>query len=237
MDNKNQKIKGLTVFFPAYNEEENIVETVKKAIKVLETLKLDWEIIVVNDGSKDRTREVSEAIAKKYPKNIHVINQPNGGYGAALKTGLYNAKYDWIVYTDSDGQFDFSEVTKFLEKTDTADAIWGYRMKRKDPFFRLIFAKGWALSVFLFFRIWLRDVDCGFKMISKKVLNKIPKLESQRGGMINAELAIKVKKYGFKLAQVGVNHYPRVAGSPTGASIRVIIQSYLDLLKLWLKLH
>lgn len=228
-------VDSLSIFFPAYNEEGNIVLTVKKAEKVLENLKIkNWEIIIVNDGSSDKTGEKAEILAKE-DKNIRVINQPNGGYGMALRSGYYHAKYPYIVYTDSDGQFDFSEVTKFIEKIDEADLVIGYRIKRSDPFIRLIFAKGWAISLYVFFGFWLKDVDCGFKMINKKVLEKIPPLESTRGGMINAELVIKARNAGFNIAQVGVNHYPRLAGKPTGASLKVIVRSFLDLFKLWWK--
>jgi glycosyltransferase involved in cell wall biosynthesis len=235
MNKADQEIKALSVFFPAYNEEQNIVQTVQKAVAVLEKLTIKWEIIIVNDGSKDDTKKVSEKIAK-LNKNISVVNKENGGYGSALRAGFKASKYQWIVYTDSDGQFDFSEVAMFLKAAESADYIVGFRMKRSDPFYRLLFAKIWGLSVFLFFGVKVHDIDCGFKMINKKVLDKIPPLESERGAMINAELLIKIKKYGFMITEVGVHHYPRVAGNPTGIHLRVIIQSYLDLLKLWRKL-
>lgn len=226
---------NLSVFFPAFNEEENIERTVTKAVEVLKNLNLkNWEVIVVNDGSKDRTGEVAERLAEE-DKNIKVINQENGGYGKALRAGFSNAKYEWVVFTDSDGQFDFSEIDKFLDKTDSADYIIGYRIKRNDPFYRIITAKVWVLSVFLLFGIWVKDIDCGFRMINKKVLEKIPSLESTRGAMINAEILIKTKRKGFKIVQVGVNHYPRTAGKPTGVNLNVIIKSYVELFKLWAK--
>lgn len=225
--------KKLSVFFPTYNEEGNIELTVEKAVKVLQSLHLDYEIVIVNDGSLDKTKSVAESLAKRNPK-IRVINHlKNLGYGEALKSGFYNAKHDIIVYTDGDGQFDFAEISQFLKKLPDDDLIIGYRIKRQDPFLRRLFGKGWRLSLLAFFGLTLKDVDCGFKMIKRTVLEKIPHLESQRGAMINAELAIKAKKYGFKVGQVGVNHYPRLSGRPTGASVRVIIKSYLDLIKLW----
>lgn len=236
MDKGLNSVQALSVFFPAYNEEGNIATTTKKAVAALKKLGLRWEVLIIDDGSKDATGQIADALAKEEVR-IKVIHQPNGGYGRALRSGFYNAQYGWVVYTDADGQFDFSEVTKFLAETGKADVIYGYRIKRNDPFFRLLFAKGWALSLFLFFGLRLKDVDCGFKMVRKKVLEKIPPLESTRGGMVNAELAIKAKKYGFEIAQVGVNHYPRLTGRPTGANLRVIIQSYLDLLNLWWKLR
>lgn len=230
-------IENLSVFFPVYNEEGNVENTVKKALKVLETLGLeDYEVIVVNDGSTDRTGQVADALAGKNSR-IKVIHHPkNLGYGEALKSGFYNAKFDTIVYTDGDGQFDFAEVDKFLDKIETHDLLIGYRIKRQDPFFRILFKQGWKLSLLAIFRLTLKDVDCGFKMVKRKVLEKISHLESSRGAMINAELVIKAKKAGFKIGQVGVNHYPRLSGKPTGANLNVIIKSYLDLIKLWWEL-
>ncbi len=229
-------IKSLSVFFPVFNEEGNIVTTVNKAVTVLEKLGVDYEIIVVNDGSTDSTSKIVEKLIKAN-KKIRLINHPkNLGYGEALKSGFYNARFDVVVYTDGDGQFDFGEIDKFLEKIGDSDLIFGYRIKRQDPFFRILFNKGWKLSLLAFFGLTLKDVDCGFKMVRREVLEKIPHLESQRGAMINAELAIKAKKYGFKVGQIGVNHYPRLTGSPTGANLRVIFRSYFDLLKLWWKL-
>ncbi len=232
----NMKLRQLSVFFPTFNEEDNVEVTAQKAIRVLEKLGLQYEMIIINDGSTDKTGFLANNLAKKNPK-IRVINHPkNLGYGEALKSGFYNARYDTIVYTDGDGQFDFAEITKLLEKIQNCDLVIGYRIKRQDPFIRKLFGNGWKFSLLTFFGLTLKDVDCGFKMIKKTVLEKIPHLESERGAMINAELVIKAKKYGFKVDQVGVNHYPRLSGKPTGASVRVIIKSYVDLIRLWWKL-
>lgn len=229
-------IDKLSVFFPVFNEEGNIKDTVEKASNILDNLKIEYEIIVVNDGSTDKTGAIANTLTKENSR-VKVIHHPkNLGYGEALKSGFYNAKYDTIVYTDGDGQFDFSEVTRFLDKIKDHDLVIGYRIKRRDPFFRILFKKGWRLSLLVFFGLTLKDVDCGFKMVRKSVLENIPHLQSSRGAMINAELAIKAKKYGFKVAQVGVTHYPRLSGKPTGANMKVILKSFLDLFKLWWKL-
>lgn len=229
-------IDTLSVFFPIFNEEKNIPVTVEKAIKVLKTLGLKkYEIILVDDGSKDKSPEIIDNLAEKYDF-IKAIHQSNGGYGCALRTGFANARYDWIVYTDADGQFDFGEVTKFLEAAKEADVIYAYKIKRNDPFFRTLAAAGWALSLFLILGLRVKDVDTGFKMVNKKVLEKISPLESTRGGMINAELVTKARKAGFKFAQVSVNHYHRLYGKPSGVKLGVIVQSYLDLFKLWWKI-
>lgn len=228
------KLDSLSVFLPCYNEGKNLNKTAQKTLHVLNSLGLKrYELIVVNDGSSDQTGKIADDLAQKN-SHIQVIHhRQNQGYGAALKSGFYGAKFDPIVYIDADGQFDFSEINKFIDKLDTTDLVIGYRIKRSDHWLRLLFAKGWALSLYLFFGLKLKDVDCGFKMVKKKVLQKIPHLQSTRGGMINAELAIKTQKSGFRIAQVGVNHYPRIAGTPTGVKPKVIIQSYIDLFKLW----
>lgn len=232
------EINTLSVFFPAYNEEKNIPNTVEKAVEVIKKLGLkDYEIIVINDGSKDRTAEVTAEL-QKGNSHIRLINhESNKGYGEAIKTGLYNARFPWIVYTDSDGQLDFAEVTKFLEKADGVDMVVGYRIDRQDPAIRRLFGWGWTLLSNILLGIGVRDVDCAFKLIKKEIVEKIPHLESSRGGMISPELLAKVKKMGFKVEEVGVHHYPRQAGNPTGADVKVILKSFIDLGRLWWKIR
>lgn len=233
-------IKNLSVFFPAYNEEKNIENTVTKAEQVLKTLKLvAYEIIIINDGSKDNTGKIADELAKN--ENIKVIHHnPNKGYGEALKSGFYNAKYDWIVFTDSDGQFDFSEVTNFIEKQEEsgADLVIGYYKKRQVGFLTKITTKlFWEPVVFILFGFRVKDIDCAFKLISKKVIDTIPRLEATRGAFISSELLVKVKRAGFKIVEIGITHHERKLGWGTSRSLSVIINSYLDLLKLWWKLH
>ena len=227
------KIEKLSVFFPAYNEEANIEKTVVDAKKVLERIADKWEIIVVNDGSADKTLKIAKGLSEK-DKRIKVVNhKENKGYGEALKSGFYSSKYPWIVTTDADGQFDFSEVTKLYKKTDKAQVVIGYRLDRKDPAIRLFFGWGWTLLANLLLGINVKDVDCSFKLVKKEVIDKIPRLESTRGGMISPELLAKAKKEGFTIDQVGVHHYARLAGHQTGADINVILKSFIDLIKLW----
>jgi len=232
-----EKIPSLSVFFPAYNEEGNIKSTVEKALVVLPDVADKYELIIVNDGSKDKTGEIAESLAKEN-KNIRVVHHPqNCGYGEALKSGFYNAKYEWIVCTDADGQFDFSEITKLWEKTDKAQVVIGYRINRRDSYLRKFNGWGWTILANLLLGINVRDVDCSFKLVKKEVIDKIPRLESVRGGMISPELLAKARKAGFNIDQVGVHHYPRLTGKQTGANLKVIIKSFIDLFKLWKKLR
>lgn len=230
-------ISELSVFFPAYNEEGNIEQTVKKARAALLKTAKKWEIVIVNDGSKDKTSEIAHRLEKS-DKRIRVIDQENRGYGGALKTGLYNSKYEWISFTDSDGQFDFGEITNFVEeqKITKADVVIGYYKKRQVSKFKIYTSKIWEAAVFILFRLHVTDIDCGFKLISKKVVEKIPTLESERGAFISSEFLIKTKKAGFKIVEIPVTHYPRTKGSGTGRNINVIIKSFIDLGKLWIKL-
>lgn len=233
-------IDELSVFFPCYNEENNIQNTVNKTIPVLKKIAQKWEIILVNDGSKDNTGKVLEQIKKQNPKEIKIItHNPNRGYGGALKSGLYNSKYQWIAFTDSDGQFDFTEITKFIEKQQKtkADIVIGYYLGRKVSKFTVITSKMWELVVFILFGLHVTDIDCGFKLINKKVVDTIPKLEAERGAFISSEFLIKSKKAGFKIVEIGVHHYPRLEGQATGRNIKVIIKSFCDLFRLWFKIN
>lgn len=232
------QIDKISVFLPAYNEEANLESTVKNVLKGLKENFKDWELIIVNDGSKDKTGQIADTFAKK-EKRIRVIHHnPNRGYGTALISGLYACKYPWISFIDSDGQFDFTEIPVLLKKQQktNADMVIGYYLKRQVSLMRKINTKAWQIIVWLMFGLNVKDIDCGFKLISKKVVDKIPKLESSRGAFISSEFLIKAQKYGFKIVEVGVHHYPRKNGEGTGANLDVIIQSFIDLFTLWRKL-
>jgi len=231
------KVRPLSVFLPAYNEERNIGGTLLSVKDTLLKIADEWELIVVNDGSKDKTRGIVENLINEDPR-IKLINHDfNRGYGASLRSGFYSAKYPWIAFIDSDGQFNFSEITGFIEKqTETgADLVIGYYKKRKVSFFKKITSKIWEFLVFILFGLKVKDIDCGFKLISKKVIETIPRLESERGAFISSELLIKAKKAGFRIVEIPVAHYPATRVG-TGRKLNVIIQSFVDLIKLWGKL-
>ncbi len=232
-------LSELSVFFPAYNEEENIKNTVEKAIPIIKKVAEKWEVIVVNDGSTDKTEQVVKKLIKKYPLVRLVTHSPNRGYGAAFKSGFYNGKYDWIAFTDADGQFDFKDIYRLVEKQKKtkADLVIGYYLGRKVPFARIWGSKLWELAVFILFGLKVKDIDCGFKLVSKKVIDTIPQLESERGPFITSEFLIKAKRAGFKIEQVGVTHFAREAGEATGTKLEVILSGFKDLFCLWLKMN
>lgn len=231
-------IKSLSVFFPVFNEEKNIYNTIYRAVTVLKNNFEDWEVIIVDDGSKDQTASEIERV-KKVDSRIRTISHTaNRGYGAAFRSGAYAARFDWIAFTDSDGQFDFSEITKFidLQAKTNADLVAGFYRKRSVSLRRKMNTFLWQRLVKILFNLQVRDVDCGFKLFSKKVIETIPKLESERGAFVSTEFLVKARKCSFKIVEVGVHHYPRASGNGTGANLNVIIKSFVDLFKLWRKL-
>ncbi len=231
-----KKIGELSVFFPTYNEEKNIEKVVKNTKKVLLEIAENWEIIIVNDGSKDGTREIAERMAKK-DKNVKVVNHKvNRGYGSALKNGFKNATYFWVAFTDSDGQFDFSEIKNFLPHIRHADLILGYRSNRADTFMRRIYTFGWGMLPIILWGLNVRDYSCGFKLIKKGVFDKVQPLVGEEK-VTQIEMLVKAKRAGFKFEEVGVRHYPRKFGKQTGANLKVVAKSITDLIKLWQKLR
>jgi len=234
------KLSELSVFFPCYNEEKNIQKTVDTAIPIIKSITNNWQVILINDGSKDNTLKVLQSIKKQYGSNIDVVNHPvNRGYGAALKSGLYNSKYKWICFTDSDGQFDFKDIFLLIDKQakTKADLTIGYYLGRKVPFYRKWGSTLWQLAVFLLFGLKVRDIDCGFKLIKKEVVDNIEKLEAERGPFISSELLIKAKDKGYKIVEVGVHHFKRMEGEATGAKLNVVLAGFKDLISLKSKLN
>lgn len=227
------KVPELSIFFPFWNEEQNIEHVVLDAIPVAKQVAEKWEIVMVDDGSSDQTVAVCKRLAKEDPARLRVVSHtPNRGYGAALKDGFNAAKYNLVVFNDGDRQFDFSEVDRFLAKIDDADIVIGYRKKRRDNFVRHILMSLLKVWDFVFFGFYFRDIDCGFKMFRKEALQKLLPLNAE-GAMITTEILAKAKLKGLKIAQVEVSHFPRTWGDQSGANIYIIIRSILETFVLW----
>ena len=226
------KLSKLSVFLPAYNEEMTIERVVLSVLTKLKKIAEQYELIVINDGSSDETRQIIERLAEKYSE-IKLINHPkNKGYGGALKTGMKNAKYDWICYMDSDGQFDFNEFDKFLKQITKADLIIGYRKKRKDSFFRILLAKCLWLVDLILFGVSFKDIDCGFKLFKKTALEKIGPLITE-SAITESELVVRIKKADLKIIQIPVTHYLRNKGVQTGAKLKVVTKAAIEGIILW----
>ena len=230
------KFDELSIFFPFWNEEENLETVVSKAIPVAQKVADKWEIIMIDDGSSDKTLEKMKRLSAKDNRLITVSHVSNRGYGAALKSGLMQAKYKYIVFNDGDGQFDFSEIDKFIPKIENADIVIGFRKKRLDHPFRHLLMNLLKIWDFIFFGFRFKDIDCGFKLFRKEAIAKILPLNSE-GAMITTEILAKAKKAHLKIVEVEVHHYPRIYGDQSGGNLRVILRAIKESLILWKELN
>ena len=229
------KVSSLSFFFPAFNEEANVESLLRKAQRLLPEIAHDWEIIPVNDGSTDGTGSIFTRFAAEDPVHIRPVHhKTNLGYGGAVISGLKNARHDLIFYTDGDLQFDLEELPLLIEKADEGDVILGFRKNRRDPLKRTLYAFMWGILVRMLFGFKARDVNCAFKLIKRNVIDRV-KLSSS-GAVISTELLAKANRKGFRFVEMGVTHYPRTAGRPTGANWHVIVRAFKELFKLYKEL-
>jgi len=224
-------LASISVAMPAYNEEENIAGMIEDVVTVMEPRFDDYEIIVVDDGSRDRTAEVVREMITRYPQ-VRLVQHPvNQGYGAAVYTGLTSATKDLVFFTDSDRQFVLEEIDRLLPHLAHADLVIGYRAPRRDPFIRRLNGWGWTWLVNILFGYVSRDVDCAFKLMRREVVETVcPKVRS-RGATFSAEFLVRAKRAGFRIREVPVSHRPRVAGSQTGARLDVILRAFRELIR------
>jgi glycosyltransferase involved in cell wall biosynthesis len=221
---------AISVFFPCYNEQQNVARTVENAIAVLEKLDADFEIIIIDDGSKDGTGRIADEIAGRESR-VKVVHHPrNLGYGAALQSGFKTASKELVFYTDGDGQFDISEMPPLLTLMEHYDIVSCYRLNRRDSIIRKINAWCWTRLVCLLFSLKLRDIDCAFKLYKREIFDHIEM--SSTGALIDAEILARAARRGYRITQKGVRHYPRTAGAQTGAKFHVIFRAFRELFEL-----
>jgi glycosyltransferase involved in cell wall biosynthesis len=206
--------KGISIVLPAYNEEESLATAVQQALDVVPDLSSDYEVIVVDDGSTDGTREVAlELLRERHPAVRLAAHPTNRGYGAALRTGFALSRCDLVFYTDSDNQFDISDLRHFLPLISEYDVIVGFRVYRYDTVLRSILSWIYNRIVRILFRVRVRDVDCSFKLFRREVLEQI--VVETDDFFVDAELVAKARRWNFRLLEKGVRHYPRQAGETT----------------------
>ena len=233
------RLAELSYFFPAHDEEGNVEPLVEEALATLPRLADRFEVIIVDDGSRDRTGEIANRLVETHAELVRVVHHPvNLGYGAALRSGFGAARFAHVAFTDGDRQFriaDLARLTTRLSEGDRPDAVIGYRIRRADPLIRTLYAKSYRLANRIFFGLRATDVDCACKLFRRQALEGI-RVESG-GAFLSAELLIKLRAVGRTVVEVGVPHYPRTAGSPTGAKPQVIMRAVRDFwllrLRLW----
>jgi len=230
IDSQRQRPVSISVFFPCYNEQDNVARTTEQALAVLEKLNADFEVIIVNDGSSDATAQIADEITAKNSR-VKVVHHPtNLGYGAALQSGFKTASKELVFYTDGDGQFDINEMPPLLPMMQEYDIVTCYRLNRQDNLVRKINAWCWTKLVCLLFRMKIRDIDCAFKLFKREIFDNIEMVSA--GALIDTEILARAIRRGYRYTQKGVHHYPRTAGTQTGAKITVILRAFKELFKL-----
>jgi glycosyltransferase involved in cell wall biosynthesis len=227
-------LDSISVFFPAYNDWATIASQVVLVSRVLREICDDWEVIVVDDGSRDHTAAVLSELDALVPNLRIVTHERNRGYGGALRSGFQAARKDWIFYTDGDAQYDVSELPLLWEQRHAVDMVNGYKISRSDPLHRIVAGQIYHHLVKLLFRLESRDVDCDFRLIRRRVFDSIELTRDT--GLICVELVTKVEKSGCKVGYVPVHHYHRMHGRSQFFNVRRVGQVVLGIARLWYEL-
>jgi glycosyltransferase involved in cell wall biosynthesis len=232
------RLPELSWFFPAHDEEANLEPLVAEALAALPALADRFEIVIVDDGSRDATPAIADRLAADHPEVVRVVHHPtNLGYGAALRSGFRAARFAAVAFTDGDRQFRVADLGRLAERlagADRPDVVVGFRIKRADPLVRTVYARLYKLANRIFFGLRIRDVDCACKLFRRESLEGI-RVESG-GAFFSAELCIKLEASGRRIVEVGVPHHPRTAGSQTGAKVSVVWRAVRDFWSLRLRM-
>jgi len=227
--------KGLSVFFPAYNDSGTIASLVITALRTARKLTPDHEVIVINDGSADNTADILDELARTYPEVRVVHHEKNRGYGGALRTGFSTATRELIFYTDGDAQYDPAEMEILWRAfDDNVDLVNGYKISRSDPLHRIIIGRIYHHTVKILFGLTVRDVDCDFRMMRRSIFEKV-RLK-KNSGVICLEMMKKITDAGFRISEVPVHHYHRAYGRSQFFNFRRLFRTAIDVFKLWFAL-
>jgi len=224
------RLRGLSVILPCHDEAENVERSIDEATAAGELVADAHELLIIDDGSSDATRELAQARAAADPRVRVLVHDVNRGYGAAVRTGLAAARLEWIFLTDADLQFDMTELSRFVPLAPSSDIVAGYRTRRADPPHRLLNAAAWNLLVRRLFDVPVRDVDCAFKLIRRDLLDAFELTSS--GAVISAELLARSRAAGARICERDVRHLPRNAGRQSGLRPRVVVRASAELLRL-----
>ena len=224
-------LTSLSLFFPCYNESENVGVMIEQAVKVGEEYGADYEVVVVDDGSSDNSVSIIKSWSAKNPRVRLVQHEKNRGYGAALRTGFKNVTKDLVFLTDGDNQFRLADIDKLFSKIDSCDVVAGFRINRMDRGHRRLQGFLWTQLNKLLFQLPIRDVDCAFKLFRKKALEGLV-LESNYL-LIHAEILARLKKKGMRIEEIGITHYPRTAGQATATKPSAIFKTFYELFRIY----
>jgi glycosyltransferase involved in cell wall biosynthesis len=222
---------SISVFFPFYNEQDNIRRVYQSASTVLRNMGIDYQLILVDDGSNDQTCPIADAIAA-VDSRVTVVRHPaNLGYGSALQSGFRAATKSLVFYSDGDGQFDLNELPALIPLMKHYDIVSCFRLDRQDSLIRKFNAWCWTGLVCFLFRLKLKDINCAFKLYKRSIFDRIEMRST--GALINTEILARAARHGYTITQIGVHHLPRTKGQQTGAKPRVVIRAFWELVKLY----
>ena len=223
------KLSNISFFCPAYHDEKNLPRLIPQVVLFLQHITDKFEIIIIEDGSPDGTGLVADELALKYPHVRVIHHHKNLGYGATLRDGFRASRYDYIMYTDGDFQYDVREFEPYLTLFDTNDVISGYAITKSVSFSRKVQSFVYNLATFILFGVWYRDINCSMKIYKRKVLEAI-EIKSL-SAFIDGEMIIRARRAGFKIAQFPVHHLPRLEGTAHGSKPSVIANTIVDMVR------
>lgn len=227
--------RSISAFFPVLNEEGTVRRLTEDLLKILDSRFREYEVIIVNDGSTDRTREIMDALCRAHPDHVKAIHHERSrGYGNALRAGFEAARGDLVFFTDGDYQFDMNDLPHVLSLIEGHDIIAGYRKGRQDPKYRLLLSRGYNLLVRMLFGLRLKDIDCSFKLFKRSALQAIA-IESE-GYFIDTEIMVKAKKQNLDIKEIGVRHLPRTSGA-SKVKMKHIFMTLHEITVLWRRLQ
>ena len=225
----------ISAFFPFLNDWGTIGSLVAVLDWVLAGVTSDYEIIIVDDGSDEKSKDMLRMLGNKFPKLRITSHKKNRGYGAAIKTGIAESRMEWVFYTDGDAQYDPRDLKYLLNKmTSKTDIVNGYKIKREDPWYRIILGKFYHYLAKFLFNLPIRDVDCDFRLMRKSIFKKV-KLESN-SGIICVEMIKKIHDMDFRFAEVPVHHYWRTSGKSQFFNFKRVARVIVELFVLWYRL-
>lgn len=231
----NGKSNGVSVFFPAFNDEGSITKLIHDALDVAPRITNDYEVIVVNDGSSDGTAAVLNSLASREPRLRVIHHTRNRGYGGALRSGFDSATKDLIFYTDGDGQYDVREMANMIPlMIEGVDVVTGYKIRRSDSRRRIVLGAIYKFLARRMFGLPIRDVDCDFRLMRREAIQSVTLTSTS--GCICTEMVYKLSRAGYHFAETPVHHYPRLHGQSQFFTLRRVARTGYDFFRLWLKL-
>ena len=223
---------GLSIFFPAYNDGGTIASMVVQAVLAAGRLTPDFEVLIVNDGSRDATPQIANELARIYPQVRVVHHEGNRGYGGALRSGFASATKPFIFYTDGDAQYDPAEIADLWARMGPGvDMVNGYKISRSDPVYRIVIGRCYHYVVKLLFGLRVRDVDCDFRLIRREIFDRVHL--TKNSGVICLEMMKKIQDAGCTIVEAPVHHFHRAYGKSQFFNFRRIARTGVDVLKLW----